>query len=359
MDTDIRFMRRAIQLARSGNGQVSPNPMVGAVITADGRIIGEGFHRRYGEPHAEVNAVASVAEADASLLRRSTLYVTLEPCSHYGKTPPCSKLIIEKRIPRVVVGCRDPFEKVSGRGIRMLQEAGVEVSVGVLEDECAALNKRFMTAHTLQRPYILLKWAESADRFVDRKRNPDETPQQFSTPATLALMHKLRSEYDAVMVGSGTLRLDNPSLTVRHWPGRQPLRVVISRRRFEGLAGRRLFSDGLPTLAFSPSGKSPGLESQATEECAIPDDTRPLESVCRELYKRGVTSLLVEGGPTLIGNFITAGLWDEARVEQSPTALREGVPAPDLPRGATSATRIDGNLVITVTNTERRQRFLL
>lgn len=350
MNVDEKYMRRALQLAELGRCGASPNPMVGAVIVSGGRIIGEGCHRRAGEAHAEVNAIRSVKPSDEPLLKDSTLYVTLEPCSHYGKTPPCSKLIIEKRIPRVAVGCLDPFKEVCGRGMAMLGKAGVETVSGVLEKECRALNTRFMTAHTLQRPYILLKWAESADRFVDRTRRPETAPATFSTPATRTLVHRLRTEYDAIMIGAGTLRLDDPSLTVREWPGRNPLRIVMSRNGYGQIPDRRLFSDGLPTILFSESGKTaPELPANVTE-LPIPDRNAPLQSVCRALYNRGVTSVMVEGGPTLAASFLEAGLWDEIRIEQSTDVLGEGVPAPGIPPIAPDICSIDGNRVLRFAN---------
>lgn len=213
MTIDEKYMQRALQLGRQGGGHASPNPMVGAVVVHDGVIIGEGFHRCCGQGHAEVNAIASVH--DKSLLASSTIYVTLEPCSHYGKTPPCAKLLIDNQVPRVVVGTLDPFEKVSGRGVAMLREAGVEVVVGVLEEECLQLNKRFFIAHTTGKPWVLLKWAQSADGYMARH----DGAVQFSTPLTQSLMHRERSMVDAIVVGAGTVAADNPSLTTRCWSG--------------------------------------------------------------------------------------------------------------------------------------------
>ena len=239
-------MSRCIQLARNGFYGAAPNPMVGAVIVHDGKIIGEGYHVRCGGPHAEVNAVRSVRNPE--LLKESTIYVSLEPCSHYGKTPPCADLIVEKGIPRVVVGCMDPFAKVAGRGIRKLQEAGIEVTVGVLEAECLALNRRFITFHTHHRPYITLKWAESADGFMDSLRTDyeKEKPYAFSTPYTRMLVHRCRAEHQAILVGRQTALADNPSLNLRMWPGKSPLRLVMDRRG--DLPGHlALFNDGAET----------------------------------------------------------------------------------------------------------------
>ena len=223
-----KYMLRCIQLAQNGLCNVAPNPMVGAVIVCDGKIIGEGYHAHYGEAHAEVNAIRSVKEA--SLLRHSTIYVSLEPCSHYGKTPPCADLIIEKQIPRIVIGCQDPFSRVAGRGIQKLKDAGREVTVGVLEAECRQLIRRFITFHTLRRPYITLKWAESSDRFIDISRT-DGKPVILSSPLTSMLVHKKRAEHSAILVGTHTAKLDNPSLNVRHWCGRSPVRIVLDRKQ--------------------------------------------------------------------------------------------------------------------------------
>ncbi|MDE6742207.1 MAG: bifunctional diaminohydroxyphosphoribosylaminopyrimidine deaminase/5-amino-6-(5-phosphoribosylamino)uracil reductase RibD [Muribaculaceae bacterium] len=285
MHIEEKFMRRALQLASLGEGLVSPNPMVGAVIVAsDGRIIGEGYHHCYGGPHAEVCAIRSVSDSDRHLLADSTIYVTLEPCSHYGKTPPCSKLIIDTGIPRVVVGSADPFPEVSGRGIRMLREAGVEVMEDVLHDECDALNVRFLTAHRRGRPWIQLKWAQSADGFmagIDEDGRP--YPVKFSTPVSSVWMHRRRSMVDAIMVGKNTLEIDRPRLDCRYWPGRPPRHV---------------------------------------------EPLHDLETRMHELYKEGVTSLMVEGGPTLLQSFIDLGLYDDLKIEISEKKLGTGLPAP-------------------------------
>ena len=242
-----KYMRRCIELAKNGLCNVAPNPMVGAVIVCDGRIIGEGYHVRCGEAHAEVNAIRSVK--DESLLKRSTIYVSLEPCSHYGKTPPCADLIIEKQIPRIVIGCRDPFSKVAGRGIQKLQNAGREVIVGVLEEECLHLIRRFITFNTLRRPFITLKWAESADRFIDIERI-DGNPVLLSSPLTSMLVHKKRAENTAIMVGRRTALLDNPSLTVRNWYGPNPIRIVLD-RNLSLPNDLQIFNGEVPTLVFT------------------------------------------------------------------------------------------------------------
>ena len=304
---DERYMRRCLQLAECGREGAAPNPMVGAVVVCDGHIIGEGYHRRCGEAHAEVNAIASVKQPE--LLLRSTLYVSLEPCAHYGKTPPCAQLIIDRQIPTVVVGCRDPFARVDGRGIGMLREAGVEVREGVLEAECRWLNRRFMTFHTQHRPYVTLKWAQSEDGFIDGLRRTDKTlPVRFSTPVTQALVHKLRAENEAIVVGRRTWELDHPSLTVRYWHGRQPLRCVI----------------GDCCVAVDVVADSPG-------------------NLLKTLAERQVQTLLVEGGARTLQSFIDADLWDEARIETAPIRLREGVNAPRIVGKIGENLLIDGN----------------
>lgn len=318
-----KYMRRCIQLARNGLCNAAPNPMVGAVIVCDGKIIGEGYHVRCGEAHAEVNAIRSVKET--SLLKRSTIYVSLEPCSHHGKTPPCADLIIEKQIPRIVIGCQDPFSKVAGRGIQKLKDAGREVIVGVLEDECRHLIKRFITFHTLHRPYITLKWAESADGFIDLCRT-EGNPVILSTPLTSMLVHKKRAEHSAILVGTRTAKLDNPSLNVRNWYGRSPIRLVIDRKQslsptlhlFDGsvltLVFTEHFQDALPNVEYLPIDFQQDI----------------LPQIMQILYERGIQSLLVEGGSTLLQSFIDAGLWDEAYVEESPRSLISGVKAPEM-----------------------------
>lgn len=323
-DQDERYMARCLQLAALGRGNVSPNPMVGAVIVYDGRIIGEGYHRRCGEAHAEVNAIDSVK--DPSLLKQSTLYVSLEPCSHWGKTPPCSKLIIEKGIPRVVVGIQDPFVEVSGRGIRMMREAGVEVLVGVQEQACYELNKCFFTAQQKKRPYVILKWAQSSDSFMDRNRLPgsSEKPAQISDEINAMMVHKLRSESDAILVGTNTVILDNPKLTVRKWAGANPIRVFTDRTlRVPNSAS--LLDGEVLTLIFTEQEAESDLNKNYVK---IAFDASFPENMLRELAKREIQSLLVEGGSQMLELFIRSGYWDEARVETGTVLLGSGVKAP-------------------------------
>lgn len=298
-DLDYTYMRRALQLAALGAAHVSPNPMVGAVIVdPSGRIIGEGWHRRYGGPHAEVNAVRSVAEADRSLFGESTMYVTLEPCSHYGKTPPCAALLVDIGIGRVVVGAGDPNPKVAGRGIAMLRDAGVEVDQGLLADESRRLNRTFMTAQTLRRPYVTLKWARSADGFLDCRRSEGEEAARFSTVLTSQIVHRRRAMHDAIAVGAGTVIADNPRLDVRLLAGRSPRPVIFDR---QGLVD-----------------ESSPLRAKAVYVGA----DRPLADTLASLFAdQGITSILVEGGAGLLNSFIAAGLWDEAYEEIAPCKL--------------------------------------
>ena len=300
MIEDENFMRRCIQLARNGRQNAKPNPMVGAVIVSEGRIIGEGYHVRCGEGHAEVNAFASVRAEDEHLLGEATMYVSLEPCSHYGKTPPCADLIIKKGVKRVVVGCIDEFAEVQGRGIRKLREAGIEVEVGVLESECKALNRRFFTFHREQRPYIILKWAQTANGFIDDHFKP----VQISNTITKMLSHKLRSEEDAILVGRVTEERDHPQLNVREWKGQNPRRLVI-------------------------------------------DHAHPLN--LESLYAHQVQSLIVEGGAETLRSFLVQNLWDEIRVEtNTQMTVSDGTRAPQIPKNAVvvSRTEYDGNVIL-------------
>lgn len=309
-----QWMRRCLQLARGGALHASPNPMVGAVIVHAGRIIGEGYHVCCGQAHAEVNAIRSVRAADRPLLADSTIYVSLEPCAHYGRTPPCAELIVRTGIPRVVIGCADPFAKVAGRGIAILREAGIDVTVGVLEEECQALNRPFMTAQRLGRPFITLKWAVSADGFIGRWRDEADAdatgpaaptacaPAALSDERSLLRVHHLRTLHDAILVGHTTLLSDSPRLTARLWAGRQPLRVVLG----------RMAEGELPA----------GFEAYAD-----------IDTLIVALQRRGIRSLLVEGGAETLQSFIDRGLWDEAWRERSPVVLGSGVPGPRMPIG--------------------------
>ncbi len=333
---DEKFMHRALQLARQGGGHASPNPMVGAVVVHDGMIIGEGFHRCCGKPHAEVNAIASVR--DQGLLPLSTIYVTLEPCSHYGKTPPCAKLLIDKGVGRVVVGTLDPFEKVSGRGVKMLREAGIEVVVGVLEQECRQLNKRFFTAHTTGLPWVMLKWAQSSDGFIATS----DGRVTFSTPLTRALMHRERSRVDAIVVGAGTVRTDNPSLTTRHWSGSSPLRVVLD-RNLTVPDECHLLNDGGNTLIYNEKKEM----VDGPVEWAMLNTSQP-QAWLSDLYRRGVTSVMVEGGANVLQHMIDCNCWNEMRIEVSPLQLGGGVKAPVVDLSCACRCSIDGNELLSL-----------
>ena len=300
---DEFYMRRALELAKNGRQHAAPNPMVGAVVVApDGSIIGEGWHRRCGTHHAEVNAIRSVKERDRILIPRSTVYVTLEPCSHYGKTPPCASLLINERVNRVVVATLDPFPKVSGRGVGMLQDAGIEVTVGVLEKEARVLNRRFITAHSLQRPYVTLKWAQSADGYMDSRTRH---PMLFSTRLTQILTHRLRSLHDGILTSARTANADNPRMDVRYWPcGNNPRPVILCRTEYP--------DPGLHLLS----------ENRINDTIVIDSRNRNLRDIMHELYAEyGLTSLLVEAGPQLLRSFINENLWDEIRVEIAPLSL--------------------------------------
>lgn len=300
-DFDRKCMRRALQLARAGLGHTSPNPMVGAVIAAPGgRIIGEGWHRHFGGPHAEVNAVRSVRETDLSLLPQSTIYVTLEPCSHYGKTPPCARMLCECRFRRVVIAAGDPNPKVSGRGVRMLRDAGITVDEGLMEADAMELNRRFMTSQILRRPFITLKWAQSADGFMDARRSCGEDAYRFSIPLTSQLVHWRRALHDAIAVGAGTVLADRPRLDVRMIEGQSPRPVVFDRHCLISSA----------------------CLSQMRSDTIVIDSDEPLVDVMHRLYADfGISSLLVEGGAGLLRSFLAAGLWDEAWVEVSHICL--------------------------------------
>ena len=318
------YMRRCLQLARCGEFFAKPNPMVGAVIVADGRIIGEGYHVRCGEGHAEVNAFASVKSEDERLLHEATIYVSLEPCSHWGKTPPCADLIIEKGVKRAVVGCIDPFAEVQGRGIKKLRDAGIEVEVGILEDECRQLNKRFFTFHSLKRPFITLKWAQTANGFIDN----DGKALAISTPTTLMLMHKLRAENDAIVVGKTTEEREHPQLTVRHWAGPSPVKMVLSHG-----------TDPLP-----------GIEGKLSDE-------QVLRVLMKAAHDSGVQSMMVEGGRHTLQSFIDNNLYDEIRVEQSQQLVTSGTKAPILPTDIEEVERkvITGNTITLYRRTAQKQ----
>jgi len=337
-NTNEKYIQRCLQLARLGAGYVAPNPLVGAVLVCADKIIGEGFHRRFGDAHAEPNAIQSVK--DPALLKNATLYVNLEPCSHYGKTPPCADLIVSCQIPRVVIGTLDPNPKVAGKGIEILRKAGIEVTVGVLESDCRELNKRFFVFQEQKRPYVLLKWAQTLDGFMDRKRTDvTEPPLIISNAITRQLTHQMRAENQSILVSTNTVLLDNPSLTARHWSGKNPIRIAIDRQgRIP--ADYHLLDGSVSTLIFTEKEK----QNQArVEYVKIDFDDQSLQTILQEIYKRNIHSVLVEGGAMLLSSFIQAGLWDEANVEVSLQQITEGVPAPLLSVQPFSRKTFDGH----------------
>ncbi|MFZ4581110.1 MAG: bifunctional diaminohydroxyphosphoribosylaminopyrimidine deaminase/5-amino-6-(5-phosphoribosylamino)uracil reductase RibD [Paludibacter sp.] len=318
-----KYMQRCLQLAAIGGGDVSPNPMVGAVLVVDNNIIGEGYHKKYGQPHAEPNAIKSVQNEE--LLKLATLYVNLEPCSHYGNTPPCAELIVSCGIPRVVIGTLDPNPKVSGRGVEIMRKAGIEVIVGVFEDKCYELNKRFFTLQTLKRPYILLKWAQTLDGFMDTIRESSEQlPLQISNEITRQFTHKIRSENQAIMVSTNTVVLDNPSLTVRYWSGKNPIRIALDRQgRIP--ASSNLLDGQIPTFIFTEQEKK---NSKNLSFIKVLFDDNCLQNILAKLCEIQIHSVLVEGGAKLLRSFIASGLWDEAQIEISELKIKNGIEAP-------------------------------
>lgn len=332
MTKDEIYMSRCLQLARCGMRNAQPNPMVGAVIVHDDRIIGEGYHVRCGKGHAEVNAFASVKAEDECLLHDATIYVSLEPCAHYGKTPPCADLIVSKGVKRCVVGCVDPFAKVQGRGIQKLLDAGIEVTTGVLEAECMALNERFMTFHSKRRPLVTLKWAQSADGYID---DDSDAPAVISNAMTQMICHKRRAEHQAILVGRNTALKDNPSLSTREWPGDSPVRIVIDRN--DSLPhGLRLYDGSVRTLVVTDKDLSTGLRKGNAEYVSVDFGEDIIPQLMECLYDRGVQTLLVEGGRQLLQSFIDAGMWDRCFVETGTCILGGGVEAPVV-KNATKA----------------------
>lgn len=329
---DEKYIYRCLQLARLGEYYVAPNPMVGAVLVSQsGEILGEGWHEQYGGPHAEPNCIRNAEQAHPQGIdyQSCTLYVSLEPCSHYGKTPPCAELIINKGIGRVVIGMLDPNPQVAGRGVRMLQEAGIEVRVGVLESECLQLNKRFVCLHTKHRPYVILKWAQTADGYIDVQRDGG-SPLVISTPLTKQLVHQQRAENMAIMVGTRTALLDNPRLLNTRWSGRHPIRICLDRHNVLP-ADSRIFSDDAPTIVYR--------------------DNTDWQYIIQDLAQRNISSVLVEGGATLLQHILDSGIYDEVHIEVSRFTMSQlavsdqvGVAAPNYALRS-SAQLIDGNQV--------------
>lgn len=323
---DIKFMQRCLDLAGKAAGMTYPNPLVGSVIVYNGFIIGEGFHLKAGSDHAEVIAVNSVA--DKKLLTDSTLYVNLEPCSHFGKTPPCSDLIISNGIRKVVIGSSDTSEKVSGMGIRRLKDAGCKVVTGVLDEECRWINRRFFTFNERKRPYIILKWAQSADGFIDYKREKglDNKPLWITGEAERALVHKWRAEEQAILTGAGTIRSDNPRLNIRYWAGEDPLRVILSS---SGHLEKRsaIFEQNGTNIVFTHSAD---VEFGNSLIVKLDKDLKSEPQILEYLFKKEIQSLIIEGGAEVLKQFISAGLWDEARIFHGNDYFGEGIKAPDI-----------------------------
>jgi|SRR6218665_146301 len=323
VNTHETYMQRCIALAKNGLGTTYPNPLVGSVIVCDGKIIGEGWHKKSGEAHAEVNAVNSVS--DKSLLKKSTIYVSLEPCSHFGKTPPCCDLIIANGIPNVVVGTVDPNVKVAGNGIKKLIEAGRNVTVGILEAECQALNKRFFTYHEKKRPFIILKWAESVDGFMAPLSKTETQPVWISNVYSRQMVHKWRSEEQAILVGAQTVIDDNPKLNVRDWTGKDPMRIVINGKNRIPKT-RHIFDNQTKTIIICPEKFSADKENLIFE--VIDFTKNVVVQVADVLYRHNIQSVIIEGGRQTLQAFIDSGLWDEARVFRSNSFLKTGVKAP-------------------------------
>jgi len=322
-------MRRALELARLGSGYTSPNPMVGCVVVHNGQIIGEGWHQQYGSPHAEVNAIASVQ--DRSLLPESRVYVTLEPCSHFGKTPPCADLLIESGVRDVVICNLDPNPLVAGRGVQKLLDAGIKVETGLLEQEGLELNKRFFTSHTLKRPYIILKWAETADGFV---AGPGCEQIQISGTLAKRFVHKLRAEEQAIMVGTRTALHDNPRLNTRDWSGKNPTRIVID-RQLQLPATINLFDKSQPTIVYNYKKQE---DQENLSFAQLQEDQPLLPQIMADLYKRNIISVLVEGGTYLLESLLKEGLWDEAFILKNTTKpIAEGIKAPTMVYGNLTA----------------------
>ncbi|MEX1001995.1 MAG: bifunctional diaminohydroxyphosphoribosylaminopyrimidine deaminase/5-amino-6-(5-phosphoribosylamino)uracil reductase RibD [Crocinitomicaceae bacterium] len=309
---DEQYMQRCLQLAQLGTGSVAPNPLVGSVIVYENKIIGEGYHHAYGEAHAEVNAIASVK--DQSLLSKSTIYINLEPCAHHGKTPPCADLIVEEEIPRVVIACVDVFSEVSGKGIEKLKKSGAEVKVGVLENDALDLNKRFFTFHTKKRPYVILKWAQSADGYMDINRSEGQKGGFWITqPSTQQLTHKWRHEEAGILVGNQTVITDDPELTVRAIKGNSPSRFVIDRTDTLELSHYKIGNDAAPTYKITQKGES-----------------FEIRDILDQIYERDIQSLIVEGGKKTLEKFIDSGCWDEARILTGSEKIHEGSKSPSI-----------------------------
>jgi diaminohydroxyphosphoribosylaminopyrimidine deaminase/5-amino-6-(5-phosphoribosylamino)uracil reductase len=336
-------MSRCLELAAMGMGSVSPNPMVGAVLVYEDRIIGEGYHELYGQAHAEVNCINNVKEPDKHLIAAATIYVSLEPCAHHGKTPPCADLIIAQGIKKVVTGSSDPNSIVAGRGIEKLKDAGIEVIEYVLAKECDELNRRFITFHTRQRPYIILKWAQSADGFFA----PEGGRQLWLTNEySKKLAHKWRTEEDAILIGTNTAIIDDPQLTSRLWHGRSPVRILID-MGLKVPSAKNIFNDEAMTLVYNRHKE--GLE-YGIVYVKLDDDNKMPAQIARDLYHRKIQSIIIEGGAATLTKFISAGLWDEARIFTAPASIHTGIKAPGIHGSITGEQQIAGDTLTTRRN---------
>lgn len=317
-------MQRCVDLARRAEGNVAPNPMVGAVLIHDNEIIGEGCHEAFGGPHAEVNCMNSVPTSKQQFISRSTLYVSLEPCAHFGKTPPCAELIIKNSIPKVIIGCRDPFIEVNGKGIEKLKSAGIEVITGILGDECKLLNRRFFTYHIYKRPYVILKWAETADKKIGHTGN---NRLLITNDITNRLVHKWRNQESGIMIGTNTAAFDDPQLTNRLWSGKNPVRIIVD-RELRLPASLRIFDGTVKTILFNYIVHE---ENENIIYYQVTDDVSTVHQVLNGLYALKILSVIVEGGAQLIQSFIDEGSWDEARVIKNTTLIQgNGIPSPKL-----------------------------
>lgn len=315
------YLRKCLNLAVKGYPKNKPNPMVGCVIVCNEKIIGEGYHENYGSHHAEVNAINSVK--DKSLLSKSTIYVNLEPCSHFGKTPPCSELIIEKKIPKVVIGCIDTFSKVSGKGIEKMKKSGIEVILGVLEKESRDINKRFFTFHEKKRPYIILKWAKSSDGYIAPKNQ--NKPFWMTSKDSKKLVHKWRSQEDSILVGRKTAEIDNPKLTVREFEGQNPIRVIID-KNLQLSNNINLYNDDSVTFIFNEIKE----KSEGSNFFKKINFINMIDNILSELYKQNIQSIIIEGGNKTLQSFIKKDMWDEARIFTTNNQLKDGVRSPKI-----------------------------
>jgi diaminohydroxyphosphoribosylaminopyrimidine deaminase/5-amino-6-(5-phosphoribosylamino)uracil reductase len=345
MNNHEHHIARCIELAKNGFGTTYPNPMVGSVIVYDGQIIGEGWHRKAGEPHAEVNAIRSVK--DPSVLDKATIYVSLEPCSHFGKTPPCCDLIIENKIPNVVIGTVESNIKVDGKGLKRLKEAGANVVVGVLEKECHELNQRFFTFHEKKRPYIILKWAQTQDGFIAPTEKKEQKPVWITNPNSRQLVHKWRTEEQAILVGTQTVIDDNPQLNVRDWNGNNPIRIVIDQNnRISKTA--HVFDNQVKTIVFSK--KETTLSSENIIFEILDFQQNIAQQIVERLYQHQIQSIIIEGGTQTLQTFIDANLWDEARVFIGNSQFGNGIKAPILNVAPSKKEKIGTDELLTIRN---------